>query len=370
MSAVTGQERSGAGVTGNRQRSVGGVQPSRSDRIRDALVETALTAPLRRCWSGLGTCLMYHRIAADDAVPGREFSPNRELIVRASEFDRQMEFVSRHYNCLSLPEAVSLLRQGKLPRRTVIVTFDDGYLDNLTVALPILRAHGVPATIYVATGIVDNSARLWWHELEEIIRDADALEIDWKGKRWLVRIEDRLKKRDCYERFNRRLKRMSPSEQRRFLAMIQKRPARRQSFENLVLNRDGVRQLANDPLITIGAHTHSHPVLSSLPEDRVRQEIDTSRQMLELWIGQPVRHLAYPFGARHQVGRREFRMAGEMGFDSATTTRLGHLHRFHARRRFALPRIAVGFGDNLTRFRFKLSGLECMARRPLARVMT
>lgn len=370
MSTVMGQGQTDAGLAGNRREPADGLLPSRSDRIRDTLIGTALTAPLRRIWSGLGTCLMYHRVAADDALPGREFAPNRELMVRASEFDRQMKFVSRYYNCLSLPEAVGLLRGGKLPRRTVIITFDDGYLDNLTVALPILRAHGVPATIYVATAIIDRPAHMWWYELERVIRNEDALEIDWNGKRWTERITDHPGKHDCYERFNRQLKRMNPSEQRRFLAMLRQKPVQRLNLASQVLDRRGIRQLADDPLITIGAHTHRHPVLSSLPEDQMRQEIDTSRRLLESWTDRPVRHLAYPFGGHHQAGPREFRMAEELGFESGTTTRLGHLHPFHARRPLALPRIAVGVHDNLTRFRWKLSGLESMTRRPQARALT
>lgn len=369
MNSVRGQQQSDTGTGANRHRTDRSPLSSRIDRTREALVETPLIAPLRRFWSGLGTCLMYHRIVADDAAPGRDFSPNRELMVRASEFDRQMEFIARHYNCLSLSEALGLLRQGKLPRRTVVVTFDDGYLDNLTLALPILRTHGVPATIYIATGIIDNSAHLWWYELEKIIRNEDSLKIDWKGKRWLERIEEHSGKHDCYARFNRQLKRMNPTEQESFLAMIRKRPVRQQSLESQVLNRDDIRQLADDPLITIGAHTHGHLVLSSLSEDQLRQELETSRRILESWISRPVRHLAYPFGGHHQAGLREFRMAEKAGFESATTTRLGHLQSFHARRRLALPRIAVGFDDSLTHFRWKLSGLECMMRRPLARAL-
>lgn len=370
MSSVRGHEHSDTvDAAGTRPKHRGGRLSSRLEQVRQALTATSLTAPLRRSWAGLGTCLMYHRIVADEAAPRSKFSPNRELMVKASDFDRQMAFVSRHYNCLALPEAVRLLQQGKLPRRTVVVTFDDGYLDNLTLALPILRAHGVPATVYIATGIIDHSAHLWWYELERIIRDADSLQIEWEGKHWLERIEGHSEKHDCYQRFNSQLKRMAPSEQIKFLAMISDHAIRHQNLESQVLSRDDVRQLADDPLITIGAHTHGHLVLSSLPRPQLRHELDASRRTLESWIDRPVRHLAYPFGGPHQAGFREFRMAAKTGFESATTTRLGHLQRFHARHRFALPRIAVGFDDNLTRFRWKLSGLECMIRRPLARVL-
>jgi peptidoglycan/xylan/chitin deacetylase (PgdA/CDA1 family) len=370
MSLVSGQQGTETGLADQRRGFVGGAQVSRSDRIRDALVATPIGRPLRRFWSGLGTCLMYHRIAPDDSAPNRSFSPNRELMVRESEFERQIAYIARYYNCLSLPEAVELLERGKLPRRSVIVTFDDGYLDNLTLALPILQAYRVPATVYVATGIIERAVNMWWYDLEDIIGNESSLAIQWNGKHWTERIETHRDKRECFARLNRKLKRMSPEEQDLFLGRLRPKPAARLNLAGQVLDHDGVRQLSDDPLITIGAHTHRHLVLSSLPAAQLREEIATSRRLLETWTGRQVRHLAYPFGDRHQAGAREFQTAKAMGFESATTTRLGHLHAFHARQPFALPRIAVGFDDNMARFRWKLSGYDCMVRRPLSRVMT
>lgn len=343
---------------------------SRRDALRRLLADSALTAPLRRAWSGLGTCLMYHRLCSDDFEPDGRFWPNRELVVRESEFDRQMNHLARNYNCLSLPDAVRMLRKGRLSKGSVIVTFDDGYLDNLTLALPILKTHGVPATIYVTTGMVENTTTPWWYELEQIIRHRDRLEFEWNGRPQSTKIVDPRRKRECYARLNRMMKRMNPVDQRVLLERLRDAEGKRLQYGGEVLDRSQVRQLAKEPLITIGAHTHRHPVLSSLSEKLLRLELQESRQLLEEWTGRPVTHLAYPFGGRRQAGRREFRAAEEAGFESATTTRLGHLYASHASRLFALPRIAIGHDDTMTRFRWKLSGLECMARRPLGRLST
>jgi peptidoglycan/xylan/chitin deacetylase (PgdA/CDA1 family) len=334
--------------------------------LRRLLSESSLTAPLRRVWAGLGTCLMYHRLCTDDFIPEGRFWPNRELVVREGEFDRQMAYLARNHNCLSLPDAVRLLRSGRLPKRSVIVTFDDGYLDNLTLALPILKAHGVPATIYITTGMVENTTTPWWYELEQIIRRQDHLEFEWNGRPRSEKIIDSRRKRDCYERINRMMKSMNPADQRRLLERLSNDAGRRLQGGWEVLDRGQVRHLAKEPLITIGAHTHRHPVLSSLPPGQLRVELQGSRRLLEEWTGTPVTHLAYPFGGRQQAGSREFHAAEELGFESATTTRLGHLHAFHARRLFTLPRIAIGHDDTMTRFRWKLSGLECVVRRPFS----
>lgn len=342
-----------------------------SDEIlRARLSNSAWTAPIRRIWSGLGTCLMYHRICTDDFTPDPSFWPNRELAVRACEFDRQMRHLARHYNCVALPEAVRLLRCGRLPRRSIIVTFDDGYRDNLTLALPILRKHDVPATIYVTTGLIDNAISGWWYELEQIVRRENRLTFEWRGKRIHEAIINARRKHECHDRLSRWMKRLAPADQVRLMKQVRNGGHQHAPPGNEPLSRRQVRELARDPLITVGAHTHLHPVLSRLTPGRMQAELQRASSLLEEWTGQPVTHLAYPFGGPEHAGRREFKMAERLGFESATTTRIGHLHSFHGKRLFALPRIAIAHDDDLARFRWKLSGLECLTRRPLSRIAT
>lgn len=371
MSMVTGQEYAGTGAA--EQPRPGNIRPPEPgmDRIRRALVDSALTAPLRHTWSGLGTSLMYHRICAEDSRPDGQFAPNDELMVREEEFDAQMRHLAANYNCLSLPDAIDLLRKGMLPRRSVIVTFDDGYLDNLTLALPILRAYGVPATIYITTGIVENTTNLWWYELESIIRCEKRLDYRWNGKCRTEKIVGHRRKLACFNRLSLMLKHMTPVNQNRLLDQLRNGSGTPPfSYRRHVLDCNQVRALADDPLITIGAHTHHHQVLSTLNEGQLRREVETSKRLLEKWIENSVSHLAYPFGGRNQAGRREFRIAEELGFESATTTRIGHFHSFHATQLHALPRIAISHSDTMTSFRWKLSGLECLMRRPFARILT
>ncbi|MCA1778312.1 MAG: polysaccharide deacetylase family protein [Xanthomonadaceae bacterium] len=291
-------------------------------------------------------------------------------MVREGEFDAQIRHLATDYNCLSLPEAVRLLQDRKLPKRSVVVTFDDGYLDNLTLALPILKAYGVPAMLYVTTGFVDHTSNLWWYELEFIIHHKQRLDYYWDGRHRTENTVGNHRKRLCFVRLSRMLKRMTPVNQEQFLEQLRSGftplPF---SYRDHLLDAKQVGALANDPLITIGAHSHHHPVFSSLNNAQLRRELLSSTKLLEQWVGRPVSHLAYPFGGRKQAGRREFRIARELGFASATTTRMGHLHSFHATQLHALPRIAVGNGDTMTSFRWKLSGLECLMRRPFARIL-
>src|SRR5690242_15121760 len=97
--------------------------------------------------------LVYHRVVAepDPLVPEQ---------VCAREFDLQLTVLGRWFTVLSLREAAARLRSGTLPMRSACVTFDDGYADNATIALPILRRRGVPATFFLATGFIDGG-RMW-----------------------------------------------------------------------------------------------------------------------------------------------------------------------------------------------------------------
>ena len=102
-----------------------------------------------------------------------------------------------------------------------------------------------------------------------------------------------------------------------------------------------IAELAADPLVTIGAHTVNHPMLAKLPQTAVRSEMDMSRSVIEAALGMRPEHLAYPVGDPTSAGPREFRIAAELGFKTAVTTRPGVLFAAHSQHLTALPRISV-----------------------------
>jgi len=102
-----------------------------------------------------------------------------------------------------------------------------------------------------------------------------------------------------------------------------------------------VEELGQSDLVEIGAHTASHPALSTLSMPRARKEMAMGRAILEAHLDQPVKHFAYPFGKASEAGEREFSICRELGFASATTTRFGNLFARHRDTPHSLPRIAV-----------------------------
>lgn len=344
--------------------------PAFVSRWRGTLARSRLMRAFSRPWAGLATCLMYHRVCPDPTGlddTARDFAPNLDLSVTVSAFDQQMAFVAEHFNCLSLPEAIDQLARGELPARSLIVTFDDGYLDNLTLALPILRRHGVPATVYIATGLMEQTELPWWYELEELIAANHGFHVYWDDQHLHYSTIDVAAKRRTFDTLNPLLKRMDPTEQARFMGLLRQGSRKPARIDHQFLNRHQLVELAGDPLITIGAHTHHHPALSCLKPIQLCHEMIRSKELLEDWLKQPIDHLAYPYGGEVHAATREFSAAAELGFSSAVTTRLGHFQRFHSNHLLALPRIGIGYQDCMDRFEWKISGLYSMVRRPKSR---
>ena len=280
-----------------------------------------------------------------------------------------MYYVKNNFNCLSLSKAVELLSIGALPARSLVITFDDGYKDNLTTALPILEKYELPATCYITTGLVDRTSELWWYEQNFIILNSTKLDFKWNGKVFKRSLQSLREKHVAIYDFNKLFKRLSLSQQKSFMQVLRAQSSHTYSYNDEILTWSEVEKLDRHPLITIGAHTTNHPALSLLDKDDLLNELCESKERLEVKLGHPIGHLAYPFGGKSEVGKREFEAARESGFISAVTTQHGHLYQQHQEHLCALPRISINYEDSIESFAWKLSGIYSMFRQQGRRIM-
>jgi peptidoglycan/xylan/chitin deacetylase (PgdA/CDA1 family) len=259
--------------------------------------------------------LLYHRIRAErDPLFAEE--PD------AAKFAEQLEWVSRYFTVLPLTDAICLLRNGKLPARALAITFDDGYADNATVAWPLLRRHGLPATIFVATGFLDGG-RMWNDAIIEAIRRVPqgVLDVDAIGLGTHV-IDDDASRRGAIRALLGQLKYL-PAAQRRERVDELVRIAGVELPNDLMLSRDALRRLALDGM-EVGAHTINHPILAGLDDDAVRREIAGSRDELESLLRQPVRLFAYPNGKPNRdYSAATVSLVRSIGFKAAVSTSWG-----------------------------------------------
>ncbi len=259
--------------------------------------------------------LMFHRVhaEADPLFPGE---------AHASSFDQKMGWLKRWFNVLPLAEAVAGLREGRLPSRPAVVTFDDGYADNRTVALPILLRHGLPATFFVCSGFLDGG-RMWNDTVIETLRRCTAPVLDLRALGLGVHQTGAVsQRRAAIASLIGQLKYLAPAVRLRQVDAIAV-CADVELPDDLMMSSVQVRELAHAGM-TIGAHTVHHPILSGLPEDEASAELVEGRRRLEQIIGGPVRFFAYPNGMPgRDYSAVHVRLVRQAGFEAALTTAWG-----------------------------------------------
>jgi peptidoglycan/xylan/chitin deacetylase (PgdA/CDA1 family) len=308
--------------------------------------------------AGVGVILTLHHVRPPR--PGR-FQPNRLLEVTPRFLERVVKYLRRSgLDLVSLGEMHRRMSEGDFSRRFVCLTFDDGYRDTLQFAYPILRDAGVPFAVYVPTSFPDRLGELWWLVLEAVIARNEHIGLQIDGRNRTFDCSSIAAKRALYDELYWWLRALPTEAEmrdviRNLAACYHVDIA---AFcEELCMSWPELAQLAADPLVTIGAHTVNHPMLTKLSNEVARSEMALSRSVIEAALSVRPEHLSYPIGDRTSAGPREFAIAEELGFKTAVTTRPGVLFPEHGRHLTALPRISLnGEFQSLRYVRVLLSG--------------
>ena len=279
---------------------------------------------------------LYHRIASPEHDP---FA----LAVSASQFQDHLDVLQTHCRMVTLDE----LLDTRTAKRAVLasITFDDGYADNLTTAAPILRRAGIPATFFICTGCLGDSRGFWWDRVGTAIGATDIAAPTFELTREISLPGD-LSSPDARRRTTlaiaERLQRMHPLQRDRIVAEVEavlltEASGRRESCP--VLDEAGVRELASQPLAQLGAHTHSHPMLSVLTGEEQLAEIERGTARLQEITGTRPRFLAYPYGSERDYNEDSCLAARAASLDSAF---VNHGAPFDPKRQpYRLPRCYV-----------------------------
>lgn len=255
--------------------------------------------------------LIFHRVL-----------PHRDLLfpdeIDVSTFDWQMRVLAEQLKPLPLRDALHLQRKGRLPAGSVCVTFDDGYADNLTHALPILQRYGVPATLFVATGYIGGGI-MFNDAIIESVRRTDEQDLDLGdlglGRYSLGSIEERRKAIGDLIRLVKYL----PYEKRLPLALDIAKFAKVTLPDDLMLDLQQLRQLAG--AMDIGGHTVGHPILANVSDAIASHEIGEGRSQLQDWLRLPIPLFAYPNGRPGQDYLAQHPgIVRDAGFEAAVST--------------------------------------------------
>ena len=276
--------------------------------------------------------LMYHRICEERYEP--------EIALSADFFEQQMRYLRERYQVISLEQALD--RLGTEPDRPLfVVTFDDGYRDNLLTAYPILRRYEVPATIFITCDHIESGVTSW-HRMDKAIRrtSLQALDLTSAGLAGFP-LSNHFERRQAIRSLHRLLKRLEDGRRLEIMREIGERCGAVPD-ERIMLNWDEVRDLAAGGLVTIGSHTLSHPILTRISTERASREIGESRKLIEARIGRPVLHFSYPNGQPDDISSDVVDLVRQSGYRSACTTLPGRNDRRSDP--LALRRLDVTYG--------------------------
>ncbi len=256
--------------------------------------------------------LAYHRVRPQNDIWLLPY------LVTTSDFENQLRYLSRAYEFLSLDKLVEYIYEGKsFPKKAVAITFDDGYKDNYTYAYPILKKYHAPATVFLATGNIDNEDLFWWDKVTYVMKRTTltALELDEIGTYSLRSAGERLRAASAIERSLEEL----PAQKRDFLierlVSISGVDIPPGLGKEVILSWDEVREMSHNG-VGIGAHSVTHPRLTEVPLEQAKDEIMQSKKDIEDRLNQPVIAFSYPLG---KISHETARFLKEGGFRCAVT---------------------------------------------------
>ena len=275
--------------------------------------------------------LTYHSIGDSD----NPFFP----ALPSTVFENQIRYLSKRFRLITLQSLMKDLSSGVVPSGSLVLTFDDGYKDNFTIAFPILKRYGAVGTIFLTTECIGSGVPLWTDVLGALFQETSSKSLVLKFGNsetfsWTSR-EDKLL---VFHKMKSLIKTLPEDRKTELLADIKEQLGNDSSFDwsQRMLNWDDAR-LLHEAGIEIGGHTASHPILSQVSEERVYRELYDSKNSIEDAIQAPVTSLAYPNGTMNDFNEKVQKIAQKIGYHSACTTVDGVV--VASSPPFALPRL-------------------------------
>lgn len=278
-----------------------------------------LLRPLATLASGLGKrkkllIMIYHRVLdePDFMRPGE---------VDKEKFTWQMQLLAEYFNVLPLPEALERMQSDTLPPRAVCITFDDGYADNYTNALPILQQFDLNATFFIASGFLDGG-RMWNDTVIESVRNlsASVLDLTQQGL-GIFEIASETQKCQAAQQIIQKIKHMDFAERAQHVDAIAEKS--QNLPDDLMMTSEQLKKLHQSGM-EIGGHTVNHPILAKLDDETAKWEIAENKRFLDELLGVELKLFAYPNGKPGEdYLPKHSEYVAQIGFSAAVSTEWG-----------------------------------------------
>jgi peptidoglycan/xylan/chitin deacetylase (PgdA/CDA1 family) len=306
--------------------------------------------------------LMYHVFTGKRACGGIE--DNEGLRLNFEKFRLQIQYLKKYYNIISLDKMVEHYTKGvKLPLNPVVITIDDGYKSSYTLAYPIIKEFGVPATIFLTTDFIDKKQMLWHDRIEYAIDMTKSSSFKLKIDKEMLFLDFQSinsKKMYCREIIA-RLKSMPQESMGEIIENLECGLGQKLSLDGDVpeiyqpLEWHEVLEMIESGMISIGSHTCAHVILTRCSPERARKELFLSKQVIQNKTGLSCRLFCYPNGGVGDFDYRTRKLLKELGYSCGLTAVEGMNDA--SSDVFELRRLSVDSREDLITFIMTLSGI-------------
>lgn len=242
------------------------------------------------------------------------------LSVSPENFDDHIKYIQQNYQLLTIDDFFDFLSEGKnLPKKSVVLTFDDGYADNLLEALPVLEKNNAQALFYISTGNLNTTNEFWWDEVERHLLLAgklpEELRLKINDSDIIYSTKTAAEIKNTYETLLPLLRTMTSSTRKNTIMQIFEWSGKippRSTHRSMTF--DEVKIMSNSSAAVLGAHTHSHQSLAALTKEEQKDEIQLSKNILEELTGKEILHFSYPFGTKKDFNQTTIKICFDLGF--------------------------------------------------------
>jgi peptidoglycan/xylan/chitin deacetylase (PgdA/CDA1 family) len=305
-------------------------RPTLENTLLTAMFGARLDAPARFLNRHRAVLLMYHGFTdkpAHDGIANHEWKH-----LPAREFRKQLAFLAGHYNVVHLEDVVRAATDGaSLPPRPAVITMDDGYRSIYEVAYPLLKEFRAPAAVFLATKFVNQREYLWTDRVEYAVNHAEpgALDVNVGNDRIRLELADTQSRMAADRAIRSAFKRLPQDAVSRHVDALERSAKRSLSADGNAeaiyqpLEWNEIREMAESGLVSFGAHSHSHVILTRCTEQDAADELRTSRRIIEDRLGRRCDLFCYPNGRRGDFNSSTKRLVKESGYSCALTTVYG-----------------------------------------------
>lgn len=247
-----------------------------------------------------------------------------------AEFEEKLALMKSHATMLSLEDALARLDSGDIPANALVLTFDDGYTDKIQRILPLLKKYDASAAMYLSSGFMDDAQTFWFNRLIECVCRAKTPSFTFSGDGKTYPVESDAGKADAIDAVARFVKTVPDRRKHELLGEIEKAvsydPAKNKRLLPM-LSWNDVKALAAEPLVTLGGHTITHPILTRMSDAEAFNEIKEGAEQIYRNAGVRVKHFAYPNGRPSDYNQAMRDFIENSGFESAAATLPGENDR-------------------------------------------